>query len=280
MQLIDGKKISEKIFENIKQEINSLSFGPVFCDILVGNDFASKKYVSLKKKKALELGIDFHDACFEENITTEELVKEIEKINNIPNISGIILQLPLPLHIDKTKVLNAISPELDVDCLGQIASKNFYNGNLEIAPPTANACFMLLESLNLDLNNKKIVIAGEGDLVGKPFANILKYKNISFDIVNSETLNKEEIIKNADILITGIGKGKMINKDMIKEGVVIIDAGASEEDGALVGDVDFDSVKEKASFITPVIGGVGPMTIANLFLNILKVIKMKHYESR
>lgn len=271
MQIIDGRKISKDILEEVKSKVKSLDFKPIFCDVLVGNDLASKKYVELKKKKALELGIDFYDANFPESITTEELILEIQKINKIENMCGIIVQLPLPSSLDTKKILDAINPTLDVDCLGEKLSNKFYKGDLFLSPPTALACMHLLESLNIDFKNKKILIIGEGKLVGRPFANILKTKGYDFDIVNSKSENKEKLIQEADIIITGVGKGSLINGDMIKDGVIIIDAGTSEEDSILVGDVDFESVSMKASYITPVPGGVGPVTVAMLFSNVLKV---------
>ncbi len=278
MTILDGKKISLEILDEIKKEVEQLSFVPVFCDILVGNDKASIQYVNLKKKKATELGINFYDAVFIETITTEELLVEIQKINNLPNMCGVIVQLPLPIHIDTREILNAISPELDVDALGKKVGENFYEGSEEMVPPTALACVALINSLNLDLQNKNIVVLGEGKLVGKPVAQMLKNRNLNFKILNSETENNEEIIKSADIIISGIGKGKYLTGDMIKEGVIIIDAGTSEEGGSIVGDVDFESASGLASHITPVPGGVGPMTVAMLFSNVLKVAKKMQNE--
>lgn len=273
MEIIDGKKISREIFEQIKEEIKKLNFKPIFCDILVGEDPASVQYVNLKKKKAIELGIDFYDATFPETITTDELLNEIEKINNIGNMCGIIVQLPLPIHIDTKQILNAISPNLDVDTLGQKVSENFYSGNEDMVPPTAIACMSLIDSLNLDISIKKILVLGEGKLVGKPVSQMLKNRNLNFTILNSQSENKNEIIKNADVIISGVGKGNYLTGDMVKEGVIIIDAGTSEESGSIVGDVDFESASRKASYITPVPGGVGPVTVAMLFNNVLKVAK-------
>ncbi len=275
MQIIDGKKISLEILDEIKKEVEGLSFVPVFCDILIGNDKASIQYVNLKKKKALKLGINFHDAVFSEVITTEELLAEIEKINNIPNMCGVIVQLPLPPHIDTRRVLDAINPMLDVDALGSKVSENFYAGNESLVPPTALSILSLLDSLKINLNDKNIVVLGEGKLVGKPVAQLFKNRNLKFSVLNSISINKEEIIKKADIIISGIGKGKYLTGDMVKEGVIIIDAGTSEEEGSIVGDVDFESVRGLASHITPVPGGVGPMTVAMLFMNVLKVAKNK-----
>jgi methylenetetrahydrofolate dehydrogenase (NADP+)/methenyltetrahydrofolate cyclohydrolase len=275
MKIINGRKIKKEILENVKSEIEKLSFTPFFCDVLVGDDLASLQYVNLKKKTALSLGINFHEANFSENITTEELIQEIEKINKVPNMCGIIIQLPLPSHLDKEKVLSAIDPLLDVDCLGKVNSNKFYSNQYEIAYPTAEACVYLFDEIinNLETKDKQIVILGEGRLVGKPTAHLLESRGLQVDTVNSKTENKEELIKNAEIIISAIGKPKYINKNMIKDKVNIIDAGTAEEDGGVVGDVDFESVKEKCNFITPSPGGVGPVTVAMLFQNILQVAK-------
>ena len=280
MIIINGREKAKDFLETLKRDVASLSFVPVFCDILVGQDKASIQYVNLKKKKALELGIDFYDAVFEDTINTEELLREINKINKIPNMCGVIVQLPLPEDIDTKKILDAIDQELDVDCLGQISSGIFYGGDEKLVPPTALSCMYLLESLNLDLKTKKILVLGQGKLVGKPVSQLLKNRGLSFEVLDSKNENKLELIKNADIIISGIGQGKFINGNMVKDGVVIVDAGTSEEGGSLVGDVDFDSVAKKASFITPVPGGVGPMTVAMLFRNVLQVAKIKNESNK
>lgn len=278
MQIIDGKKLRDKILEDVKKQIFDLHFIPVFCDVLVGTDPSSVQYVNLKKKMAIDLGIKFHDAVYDESITTNELLKEIEHINKIDNMCGIIVQLPLPKHIDTRQILDAIDPALDVDALGGKVSDGFYAGNEDLVPPTALSVLSLLDSLKINLNDKNIVVLGEGKLVGKPVAQLLKNRKLYFQILNSQSENKAEIIKNADVIISGIGKGKYLNGDMVKEGVIIIDAGTSEEEGSIVGDVDFESASSKASYITPVPGGVGPMTVAMLFMNVLKVAKKMQNE--
>lgn len=278
MTIVDGKKISEDILIKIKDEIRFIDFQPVFCDILVGNDPASIQYVRMKKAQAENVGFVFQEAIFGAFITTEELIKEIEVLNKIKNMCGIIVQLPLPRHINTQMVLDAIDTRLDVDCLGTIASKNFYSGldMKGLSFPTALACMAVLDSLHLDLKDKKIVVLGQGMLVGKPVTALLQIKNLSPIIVTNETINKEEIIKNADVIISGMGQGKYITGDMIKSGVVLIDAGTSELNGGIVGDVDLESVKDVASFISPVPGGVGPVTVAMLLYNVLKVAKNKN----
>lgn len=277
MQIIDGKKLREEILEKVRKEVALLSFKPVFCDVLVGDDPASVQYVEMKGRMAEETGIAFHKANFPKNITTEELVKEIENLNKIENMCGIIIQLPLPEHIDRQMALDAIAPLLDVDCLGSVASEKFYSGLTagKLGFPTALACMAILDSLNLDLTGKKIAVLGQGMLVGKPVTALLKFRGLNPEIVTSKTENKDGIMKKADIIISGIGKGKYITGGMIKEGAVIIDAGTSESNGGIVGDVDLESVKSVASFVSPVPGGVGPVTVAMLLNNVLTVAKSK-----
>ncbi|MBP6866386.1 MAG: bifunctional 5,10-methylenetetrahydrofolate dehydrogenase/5,10-methenyltetrahydrofolate cyclohydrolase [Candidatus Pacebacteria bacterium] len=275
MILIDGRKISNDILQSVKTEVEKLAFVPVFCDVLVGDDYASKKYVEMKAKKAESIGFKFHSANFDVSITTEDLVNEIEKINKIENMCGVIVQLPLPAHIDEQKVLDAINPDLDVDALGRVVGDKFYKGEESLCLPTALACMDILDSLHLDSSDKKIVVLGQGKLVGKPVTQILRSRGLEPETIDSDTPNQETILQNADIIISGIGKGAYIKGDMIKPGVVIIDAGTSESGAGLVGDVDLESVKDAASYVSPVPGGVGPVTIAMLFRNVLEVAKQK-----
>lgn len=273
--IIDGRKIKSDALEEIKKEIYSLPFTPLFCDILVGGDPVSASYVRIKAKSATEVGIKFRDAEFPNSVTTEELIEEIENLNRVPAMCGIIIQLPLPLHLDKQRVLDAIDSRLDVDCLGSLNSENFYNNEGEIGYPTALACLKILDTLNLDLPIKKILILGQGRLVGLPVTHLLKNRGLEVDIVNTKTENPEELIKNADVIISAIGKAKYIKGSMIKEGAVVIDAGTSEDNGVISGDVDLESVTGKASYVSPTPGGVGPVTVAMLLTNVLNVAKDK-----
>jgi methylenetetrahydrofolate dehydrogenase (NADP+)/methenyltetrahydrofolate cyclohydrolase len=283
MYIIDGKKLSEQILARVKNEIAALSFRPVFCDVLVGDDPVSLQYVQMKERMAQAVGLSFQKANFPASITTSDLIKEIKVLNKIQNMCGIIVQLPLPESLDKRAILDSIDPGLDVDCLGKIASEKFYNnhgGRNDLGPPTALACMALLDSINLDLRDKKIVVLGQGDLVGKPVAALLHFRGLNPDIIRSKTENKEEIIKQADVIISGMGRGKYITGQMIKRGAVLIDAGASEVGSGpagggvkIVGDVDIKSVKNVGGYISPVPGGVGPVDVALLFNNVLKVAK-------
>jgi methylenetetrahydrofolate dehydrogenase (NADP+)/methenyltetrahydrofolate cyclohydrolase len=284
MQIIDGKKLKNEILEKVKQEVATLSFVPVFCDVLVGDDSASKQYVQMKAKNAESVGIKFHNANFPATINTSELIKEIQTLNKISDMCGIIVQLPLPEHLDRQAVLDSIDSELDVDCLGKVRSEKFYesySGENDLGFPTAVSCMALLDSVGLDnnpstaLRTRKVVVLGYGNLVGKPVTALLKFRGINPEIIRSKTENKEELIKRADIIISGMGKGKYVTGDMIKEGAILIDAGTSEDGGAIVGDIDSESVKNVASYISPVPGGVGPVTVAMLLKNVLIVAKNK-----
>lgn len=271
MNIIDGKKIRDEILLNVKNEVQALSFTPVFTDILVGSDLISMSYVRMKGRLAESVGIKFHTAEYPSSVNTEDLIAEIKKLNDVPNMCGIIVQLPLPPHIDKNKVLNAIKPDFDVDCLGDVMSSKFYNNEINFSYPTALACMYILDSLSLNLNQKNIVVLGQGMLVGRPVTHILESRNYIVNKIKKDTPNIDILLKNADIIISAIGQGKFIKGAMLKEGVVLIDAGTSEEDGGVVGDVDFESVQNVASLVSPVPGGVGPVTVAMLLKNVLQV---------
>ena len=269
MQILDGKKLSLKILDDIKVSVSKLSFQPIFCDVLVGDDLVSSSYVRMKARVAESVGIKFMSAHFRESITTEELIKEIENLNQVKNMCGIIVQLPLPKHIDKSTVLDAIDANLDVDCLGSVMSKKFYANQALLSYPTALSCMELLKTI--DLNDKKIVMLGQGLLVGRPVAHLLESQGYKVSKITKDTNDADILLKNADVIISAIGQGKFIKGEMIKEGVVIIDAGTSEENGGVVGDVDLESVQDIASYLSPVPGGVGPVTVAMLLKNVLIV---------
>jgi len=275
MQIIDGKKLSEEILREVKEGVAALPFTPVFCDVLVGEDPSSIQYVKMKANKASSVGMTFRSANFPTSITTEELVKEIKILNEVENMCGIIIQLPLPVHIDRQTVLDAIHPALDVDCLGSVASDKFYTGESNLAFPTALASLAILDSLHLDLSGKNVLVLGQGLLVGRPVSRLLQLRGVPHKTITDSTEDKEVFIKAGDVIISGIGKGKYITGDMIKEGAVLIDAGTSESTGSIVGDVDAESVKNVAGYLSPVPGGVGPVTVAMLLKNVLQVAKLK-----
>ncbi len=273
--IIDGRKIKSDILEGVRQGVLLLPFTPVFTDVIVGSDPASMQYVRMKGKTAESVGIKFREASFPESISTEELVKEIENLNRVPHMCGIIVQLPLPAHINKQTVLDAIDPSLDVDCLGSESSKLFYEDKNIIGFPAALACIKALDSTEVDLNNKNIVVLGRGNLVGKPVTHLLESRSLEVTSIDSKTDNKDEILKDADVIISGIGRGRFITGERIKNGAIVIDAGTSEENGSIIGDVDLDSVISVASYVSPTPGGVGPITVAILLQNVLTVAKQK-----
>lgn len=273
--IINGRKIAKQILEDIKERVQALPFPPVFCDVVVGDDPVSLQYVRMKERTAESVGIKFRPANLLETITTEELIEEIENLNKVPHMCGVIVQLPLPPHIDKQAVLDVIDASIDVDCLGKNTSDLFYTGKSILGFPTALACMKVLDSTGVTLEDKNIVVLGHGMLVGKPVAHLLESRGLNVNVVTKNTDNSLDILKSADVIISGIGKGKFITGDKIKEGVIIIDAGTSEEDGGVVGDVDLDSVLSIASFVSPTPGGVGPVTVAMLLSNVLYVAERK-----
>lgn len=273
--VIDGNKIASDLLAKIAIEVKELNFTPIFCDILVGNDPVSAQYVKMKAKTAESVGISFRKACFSDTISTELLTQEIKNICSEKNLCGLIIQLPLPKSIDTQTVLDAVTPDLDVDCIGSINSNEFYQNKNFLSFPTVDAIMEIIESSNIDLFSKNILILGKGKLVGAPLAHIFKSKNIEFENVDKNTLNVSEKIKKADLIISAIGVAGFIKGEMLKPGVCVIDAGTSELEGGVFGDVEFESVKNVASVISPVPKGVGPITVAKLLFNVLKVAKTK-----
>ncbi len=278
-KIIDGKKIRDELLEEIKAEVEKLPFVPVFCDILVGNDPVSASYVRIKAKTAESVGIKFRSAEFPASVTTDEIVAEIEALNRVPHMCGIIVQLPLPKHIDTSAVLDAIDPSVDVDCLSQTLQRNFYNDESQFVFPTARACMKILENTVPNFVNKKIVVVGQGMIVGKPTTHLLRTRGCEVETITTTTEQPKIILKNAEVIISATGNPKYLTSDMIQEGTVIVDAGTSEENGGIVGDVD-QSVIGVAGAVTPSPGGVGPVTVAMLLSNVLLCAQSKRDESR
>lgn len=271
--ILDGRKLSEKILTSLKQEVNSFSKKLRLAVVAVGKNQIAEKFINQKRKTAEFLGMDFKIYPFEEEITTNELRKRLSEIVHEKRNTGVIIQLPLPEQINTQYILNSIVPEKDVDVLSSKAIGNFVAGKSEIMPPVAGAVKEIFEEYNIEYKGKNIVVVGAGSLVGKPVAWWLLNEKISFTVTESSTIHPEEIIKNADILVTGIGKPGFLKGDWIKKGAVVIDAGTSESGGKLSGDVDFESASQKAGHITPVPGGVGPVTVAMLFKNLVTLAK-------
>lgn len=270
-KIIDGKAIAQRIREDIKNKIKEYKQKPGLAVILAGEDEASKIYVKNKEKDCQEIGFYSEIHKLNKNISEKELINLINKLNISDKIHGIIVQLPLPEHIKEETVINTILPEKDVDGFTYINAGKLFTGNNGLLPCTPAGCVELIKSTGIEIKGNDAVIIGRSNIVGKPMAILLMQEHATITICHSKTKNLKEITRRADILIAAIGRSKMITADMVKEGSVIIDVGMNkDENGKLCGDVDFENVKEKASFITPVPGGVGPMTRAMLMKNTLQ----------
>ena len=269
MQIIDGRKVRDEILATLKGRVAALPFQPLFCDVLVGDNDVAAQYVRMKERTAEALGLKVVHGMFPGDITTDDLIKELRRLGALKNMAGLIVQLPLPPHIDARKVLDAIPPAVDVDATGQVSSDLFYANKASYLFPTAAASVTLLDSLNMDLTDKKIVVVGRGMLVGRPVAHLLTSRGLHVDTVDRDTPDPELLFKNADVIISGVGKAKLINGGNIKPGVVIVDAGTSEANGVIVGDVDRETVEPIAAALSPVPGGVGPVTVSMLMQNVV-----------
>lgn len=268
--ILDGKLVSNEIKSELKKYIddNNLKIGMAV--IQVGDNPASNVYIKNKAKVAESLGVNFEHHKFDIDITEDVIISKIEKLNNNDNIHGIIVQLPLPEHLDKDLIVNSINEEKDIDGLTSKNIGNLFSNNEGIISCTPYGIMKLLEYYNIDLEGKNAVIVGRSNLVGKPLVELLLRKNATVTICHSKTKKLKDYTKKADILIAAVGKKHLITKNMVKKGAVIVDVGINREDNKLYGDVDFDKVKNKASYITPVPGGIGPMTVAMLFYNLIK----------
>ena len=275
--IIDGKKEAATLREEIKKEINSIKTKtnkvPGLTVILIGEFVPSLIYVRNKEKKSKEVGINSNVIKYPKDVTEEEVLKKISELNNNKDVSGILVQLPLPDQINKEKIINSIDPSKDVDGFNPINVGNLASGNEAIIPCTPLGCLMLLKKIENDLSGKHAVIIGRSNLNGKPMAQLLLRENCTVTITHSKTKNlKEECLK-ADILIAAVGVANLVKKDWVKDGSIVIDVGINQNGDKIVGDVSFEEVKNKVKAITPVPGGVGPMTIACLLKNTLKCFK-------
>ena len=275
--LLNGKEFSKKLKNNLKIEVENLkketNQTPGLAIILVGNNPASEVYVRNKVKDATNCGINANLIRFEETISEQELIDEVIKLNNDDTCHGLIVQLPLPKHINEQVIIDTISPDKDVDGFGILNKGKLFSGLESIESATPKGIMKLLEEYNIDPKGKHAVVVGRSNIVGKPMAIMLLNKHATVTICHSKTENLSEITKQADILVVAIGKPKFITKDMVKEGAVVIDVGTNRVDDKLVGDVDFENVEPITSYITPVPGGVGPLTIASLLENTVIAFK-------
>lgn len=272
--VIDGKETAKTIREELAIETKALAekgIVPGLTVILVGNDPASESYVKGKIKGCAEVGIRSELICMEPTVTQEELLAEIERLNQNPNVHGILVQLPLPKHIAETAVIDAISPEKDVDGFHPISVGNMLIGNETFLPCTPHGVIELIKRTGTEISGKHAVVVGRSNIVGKPVAMLLLQENATVTVCHSRTPDLAAITRQADILVVAVGKANMVGSEHVKPGTVVIDVGVNRIDtGKLVGDVKFDEVKEIASHITPVPGGVGPMTITMLLKNTVR----------
>lgn len=274
--ILDGKKLRDKIFENLKQRLNNMSEKPTLAVILVGENPASQIYVRNKKKTAENLGIYSIVINYPSNISEKILLDKIQELNNDNKITAILVQLPLPKHIDKFKIIDAIAPEKDVDGLTPYNSGKLFSGEEPyVYPCTPKGILLLLDEYNIELEGKHVVVIGRSNLVGKPVAQMLLNRNATVTMCHSHTKNLSDITKTADIVVSAVGKN-IIGEKMLKSDCVVVDVGIFKDvNGKICGDVDFTSASKIAAYISPVPGGVGPMTIASLMLNTVELADSK-----
>ncbi|MGI5906204.1 MAG: bifunctional methylenetetrahydrofolate dehydrogenase/methenyltetrahydrofolate cyclohydrolase FolD [Candidatus Pararuminococcus gallinarum] len=276
--IIDGKAVSQQTREKIAVETNELKektgITPGLAVVIVGDDPASRVYVNNKKKACAEVGFYSEEHALPAETTQEELVKLVKELNSREEIDGILVQLPLPKHIDEKAVIEAISPKKDVDAFHEQNVGKIMIGNYSFLPCTPAGIVELIDSIGVDVTGKECVVIGRSNIVGKPMAMLMLHKNATVTICHSRTKNLPEVCRRADILIAAVGIAKFVKADMVKPGAIVIDVGMDrDENGKLCGDVDFENVKEVAGYLTPVPGGVGPMTISMLMKNTLTAAK-------
>lgn len=279
-EIISGKEVAAVLNEGTAAKVAELKnkgIGVSLAVIIVGDDPASKVYVNNKKKACEKLGITSYEYVLPESTTQEELMQTVKELNERADVNGILCQLPLPKHLDSNAVIDAIAPEKDVDCFSPTNVGLLNIGRGRLSPCTPAGIMDMLEYKNISVSGKHCVVIGRSNIVGKPMSALLLAADATVTICHSKTQNLKEITKTADVLIVAVGRPKFVTADMVKDGAVVIDVGIHRtESGKLCGDVDFDSVEPKASYITPVPGGVGPMTIARLMRNTVTAAKLQN----
>lgn len=281
MQIIDGKKVSAQVKEEVRKQTLELkeAYGitPGLAVVIVGDDPASRVYVNNKKKACEIVGFKSEEYALPASTTQEELLELVNTLNNKQDINGILVQLPLPEHLDDKAVIEAINPQKDVDAFHAVNVGKIMLGEYDFLPCTPSGVMEMLHAYDIPVSGKNCVVIGRSNIVGKPMAMLLLHENGTVTICHSRTKNLAEVCRGADILVAAVGKPKFVTSDMVKEGAVVIDVGMDrDENGKLCGDVDFENVKDKCSYITPVPGGVGPMTISTLMKNTLKACKIQN----
>lgn len=279
-KIIDGKAVSASVKEAVAKEVAALKEQGVsvgLAVVIVGDDPASRVYVNNKKKACGACGIESFEYALPGDTAEEELLALVEKLNADPKVNGILVQLPLPRQIDEHKVIAAISPKKDVDAFHAVNVGKIMIGDFDFLPCTPAGCMDLIDSTGVSVEGKRCVVIGRSNIVGKPMAMLLLHRNGTVTICHSRTKNLKEICREADILVAAVGRANFVTADMVKEGAVVIDVGMNRlESGKLCGDVDFEAVSPVAGWITPVPGGVGPMTIATLMRNTLTAARLQN----
>ena len=267
--IMDGEALSLKMQDEMKQQLKSCMIRPSVAVIQVGDDPASNSYIKRKEKACNAVGVYFRHYKFDADTPELSIINKIKELNNDDYVNGILVQLPLPERYNEKRIANSISNSKDVDGLTDINTGRMINGRKTLVPCTPLGVMRILEEYEIELVGKHVVIVGRGKLVGKPLATLMLAADATVTVCHSKTTNLAEITKQADVLVCAVGSPKMITADMVREGAVVIDVGVNHVDGKLCGDVDFDKVSKKASYITPVPKGVGPMTVAMLLENIV-----------
>ena len=273
--IMDGKSLKGEILSGLAEEVKALDKVPTLCVIQVGDDEASNVYINQKRKMCNDIGYNFIHEKYDDSITEDELLKNIERFNSNDNIDAILVQMPLPSGINEKSIQNAVNKYKDVDGLNDSNIVDLISGKSSLYPCTACGVISLLDKYGVTLEGSNVVIVGRSSLVGMPLFHMLENRNATVTLCHSKTRNLQSITKNADIIISATGVKGLIKEDMVNNNAVVVDVGITRENGKLYGDVDFDNVSKKASLITPVPGGVGPMTIASLAQNVLKAYKMQ-----
>ena len=275
MILLDGKKAKVKLVEDLKKNLSKLDRQLGLSVIKIGDDFASDVYIKNKEKIVSDLNINFNHYRLDEKVVEDDVLSLINDLNNDDMVDGIIIQKPIPKHLNSEKIFNAISPYKDVDGLTDINIGRLAHNSICLVSCTAMGILDLLDFYNINVSSKNVVVIGRSNLVGKPLSLLLVNRDATITLCHAKTNNLKEITKIADILVVAVGKPRFINEDYIKDGVIVIDVGINRTSDGLVGDVDFDGVKDKVSYITTVPGGVGQMTVYELANNVYKAYKLK-----
>lgn len=279
-KILDGREIAKAYRAGLQSEVEKLkkhNIVPKLSVILVGNDGASKSYVNSKKKAAEKIGMISEIIHMDESSTEEEVLNELDRLNNDDSVSGILVQVPLPKQVSESKVLEAINPEKDVDGFNPINIGRLYTGERTFVPCTPLGIMEILKHAEIDLKGKNVAVIGRSHIVGQPVSKLLTDQDATVTLLHSKSTNTEEVLKQSDVIVSAVGRVHLVTKDLVKPGAVIVDVGNTpDEDGKLKGDVDFEAVKEVAGAITPVPGGVGPLTITMVLNNTLLAEKWKN----